>query len=235
MNVESDARRDRLWVYAVLPVVILNLAGCIIFGAYYGLAAQQPELVADIGEGQVFFALYLFINLVEWVFAVSILLKLRRAGVSVLSLIAPHGAPWRFKWVPAVLVFVAFNALFAVYVAVYACLLGGWPAFEDWTAWQRIFMIGFVPVTAGFCEELLWRGYIITRLEARGRKRWSAILLSALSFALIHGVLPDRLLVTFLIGIVAGYYYTRERNLVPLMVTHTVVDVWSFALSVFAR
>ena len=48
---ESDARGDRLWVYAVLPAVILNAAGCIIFGAYYGLAAQQPEWVAGIGQG----------------------------------------------------------------------------------------------------------------------------------------------------------------------------------------
>jgi predicted Co/Zn/Cd cation transporter (cation efflux family) len=113
MNIGPDARRERLWIYAVLPAVILNLTGCIIFGAYYGLAAQQPELVADIGQGQVFFALYVFINLVEWAFAASILLKLRRAGVSVLSLIAADGTPWRFKWAPAVLVFIAFNVLFA--------------------------------------------------------------------------------------------------------------------------
>ena len=150
MNVGSDARRDRLWVYAVLPVIILNIAGCILFGAYYGLASQQPELVAGIGEGQVFFARYLFIALVTWVLAASVLLKLRRAGVPVLRLIAPHGAPWRFKWGPAILVVVAFNALFAVYVAVSKWLLGGWPAFEDWTVWQRIFMVGFVTVTTGF-------------------------------------------------------------------------------------
>jgi membrane protease YdiL (CAAX protease family) len=179
MNIGPDARRERLWIYAVLPAVILNLTGCIIFGAYYGLAAQQPELVADIGQGQVFFALYVFINLVEWAFAASILLKLRRAGVSVLSLIAADGTPWRFKWAPAVLVFIAFNVLFAIYVAVSAWVLGGWPTFEDWTTWQRVFLISFVPVTAGFCEELIWRGYIITRLEARGQRRWSAILVSA--------------------------------------------------------
>jgi membrane protease YdiL (CAAX protease family) len=233
MNVETRAKPERLWVYTALPAILLNLVGCIILGAYYGLEAQRPELAADIGEGQAFFAMYVFISLVEWAFAASILLKLKRDGVPVLSLVAPDGSPWRIKWAPAALVFVAFNALFAAYVALYACALGGWPSFEDWTTWQRVFMVGFVPVTAGLCEELIWRGYVITRLEARGRKGWSAILLSALSFALIHGVLPDRLLVTFLLGVVAGFYYSRQRNLIPLMVTHVVVDVWSFALSAF--
>ena len=233
MNTGPEARREKLWTYAVLPAVVLNLAGCAIFGAYYGLAAQRPELVAAIGQGQVLFALYVIIAVVEWAFAAAILLGLRRTGASVMSLIAADGAPWRFKWTPAVLVFVAFNVLFGAYVAVYKWVLGGWPAYGDWTTWQRVFMIGFVPVTAGFCEELIWRGYIITRLEARGRGRWSAVLLSAVSFALIHGFLPGKLLVTFLLGVVGGFYYTRERNLVPLMLAHLVVDVWSFGLSAF--
>ena len=54
---QGGQRRERLWIYAVLPAVLLNLAACAIFGAYYGLAAQRPELVAAIGQGQVFFAL----------------------------------------------------------------------------------------------------------------------------------------------------------------------------------
>ena len=127
----------------------------------------------------------------------------------------------------------AFNAVFAIYAVVYEWVLGGWPTFGDWATWQRVLLISFVPVTAGFCEELIWRGYIITRPEARGQRRWSAMLLSAVSFALIHGVLPGKLLVTFLLGIAGGLYYARERNLVPLMLAHMVVDVWSFALSAF--
>jgi membrane protease YdiL (CAAX protease family) len=43
--------------------------------------------------------------------------------------------------------------------------------------------------------------------------------------------LPDKLLLAFLIGIIAGSYYVRERNLLPLMITHFVADVWTFGLS----
>jgi membrane protease YdiL (CAAX protease family) len=95
--------------------------------------------------------------------------------------------------------------------------------------WQRLGLVVMTAVTAGFCEELIWRGYVITRLEARGRRRWAAITLAAVAFALIHGS-PLHWVYTFVIGIVAGHYYTRERTLVPLMISHTVLDLWSFGL-----
>jgi hypothetical protein len=132
-----------------------------------------------------------------------------------------------------VIVFVLFNAVLAAYMAR-LWVSGTLRVYESLNTWQYIFMIGLKPITAGFCEELIWRGYIITRLEARGRSRRLAVLLSAVSFALIHGLFfPVKLLVTFLIGIVTGLYYTRERNLVPLMVTHLIADVWSFGLLLF--
>jgi len=233
MDTELSSKRDNLWIYTVLPPVILNLFGCCIFGTYYGLASQQPELVANINLGQLSFVLYVLIFIVEWVFTVSIILRLRQTGASVIDLIAPGGDPWRFKWVPTALVFVIFNAIFAVYMTI-LWMSGGLRTFASLSIWQRIFLIGLVPISAGFCEELIWRGYIITRLEAHGRRRWLAILLSAASFALIHGIfLLDKLLVTFLLGIVAGLYYTKERNLVPLMAAHTIVDLWSFGLFFF--
>ena len=99
---------------------------------------------------------------------------------------------------------------------------------EGLDTWQKIVMLTFLPLTAGFCEELIWRGYIFTQLETRGYGLAKAIVFSAISFALLHGVwLPDKLLTTFCFGIVAGFYYARERTLVPLMIAHIVMDVWS--------
>mgnify|MGYP001828477228 CR=1 len=59
--------------------------------------------------------------------------------------------------------------------------------FEGLPLWQRLLLVIMISVTAAFCEELIWRGYVITRLKARGHNRWSAIILAAVSFALIHG------------------------------------------------
>jgi len=91
------------------------------------------------------------------------------------------------------------------------------------------------PISAGFTEELFWRGFIITQIEAAGGSPRRAILFSSLGFALVHGVfLPDKLLSTFLIGLVAGVYYMRERKLIPLMAAHAIMDIWSYGLSLFA-
>lgn len=47
--------------------------------------------------------------------------------------------------------------------------------------------------TAPFCEEIIWRGYTITRLEKRFRSIWVVVILSQLFFALWH-VQPIRML-----------------------------------------
>jgi membrane protease YdiL (CAAX protease family) len=46
--------------------------------------------------------------------------------------------------------------------------------------------------------------------------------------------LPHKPASTFLLGLVAGHYYTRERKLLPLMLTHAFMDIWSYGLSLFA-
>lgn len=231
MNIALSTAEDRLRVYLIVPIVVLLLGGMLIYGTYYMFAAVQPGLVADIPLGQVTFALYVLIAVMEWSLAISVIRRLRRAGGSAMDLIAPHGNPWRFRWLPAVLVFIGLNAIMAVFMAILSAV-AGFPYYEGLHLWQRLLFVIIIPLTAGFCEELIWRGYIITRLEARGRGRWAAILLSAVAFALIHGT-PIHWVFTLMMGIVAGYYYTRERNLVPLMITHAVIDLWSFGWYLF--
>jgi membrane protease YdiL (CAAX protease family) len=224
-------RQEKLWVYAVLPIIVINLGMIFAIVSYFALAATQPTLVAGLSLGQLSFGLSLFICIVEWIFGILLLRRLKLTGTG--DLVAPSAAFWKFRRLPALAVFVALNIIFAAYVVFVAWANGSWYRIEGLAAWQKIVMLILIPLSAGFCEELIWRGYIFTQLEARGYGLAKVIILSAISFALLHGVwLPDKLLTTFLFGIVAGFYYARERNLVPLMITHIVMDVWSFGLSV---
>lgn len=225
--------KEKLWVYSVLPIIILNLGILLAIVTYFALAATQPTVVAGFSQGQLSFGLSIFICIVEWTFTGLLIRQIHWTGVR--DLIAPRTALWKFRGLPALAVFVALNAIFAGYVVFVAWANGSWYRIEGLDAWQKIMMLTFLPFTAGFCEELIWRGYILTRLEVRGYGLAKVIVLSAISFALIHGItLPDKLLTTFLFGIVAGLYYARERNLIPLMITHIFMDVWSFGLSVFS-
>lgn len=86
---------------------------------------------------------------------------------------------------------------------------------------------------AGIGEEMLFRGYLITRLERAGLKWWACILLSALIFGLVHvpgygwaASLPKAIW----LGIPTGAYFWFRRNLGPLMVAHSVLDFSMFML-----
>src|SRR3954447_4436663 len=71
------------------------------------------------------------------------------------------------------------------------------------------------------CEELAFRGFILTGLE-RGHRTRSAILLSALLFGFLHVLLSlfQQLFNATLLGIVLGLLAVRSRSIVPGIVFH---------------
>ena len=233
MDSRALSQKRSLWIYTVLPPVILNIGAILIFGSYYALRATNPDLVSEIQPDQVQFLAYVFIFIVEWAFALLLLKQQAAVGRNLASLIAPDGRIWGFKLPPALLLFIFFNTIFVIYFFVVSALYGRWPSFDNLSTWQRMFIVLAVPVQAAFCEELIWRGHIIPEYKARGKTGFSAIVLSAISFALIHGIfLIDKLILTFILGLAAGFYYLRERNLLPLMISHYIADLWTFALTV---
>jgi membrane protease YdiL (CAAX protease family) len=89
---------------------------------------------------------------------------------------------------------------------------------------------------AGVGEELLFRGYLISRLERLGLGAAGTVLLSALCFGLIHwpgyGLAPA-LLKAFWWGLPTGLFFWYRRNLAPLIVAHTTLDFAMFNLGAF--
>jgi membrane protease YdiL (CAAX protease family) len=85
-----------------------------------------------------------------------------------------------------------------------------------------------VPLTAGICEELVWRGYLLTRFEILMKGRVWAILLQATLFGLWHA--SPFLPFSVLVGAVAGYLYVRTRRLLPLMLSHWLGDAIGLAV-----
>lgn len=223
-----------VWPYVVWPPVILNIGAVILIGgiyAYqYAASTGPPSETIQVNFGQTQFALSILIVLVEWFFAGMLLFRYRKANESIRPLFSRTGKLLEFRWGPAILLFFLFNLIFIGYILY---LVARMPdlSYRDMNILQVGLFIILTPLTAAFTEELIWRGHIITGLEQRGMKIWPALLISAGSFALIHGVfLPDKLLVTFILGLVTGIYYFKERNLLPIMFTHWFVDIWSFGV-----
>jgi membrane protease YdiL (CAAX protease family) len=88
---------------------------------------------------------------------------------------------------------------------------------------QRIFRV--LAITAGVCEELLFRGYLIWYLAA-ATGRWPAMLLGTLVFGAAHlyqgrtGAIKSAV-----VGLVLGALYLGTGSLVWPMVLHAAIDL----------
>lgn len=96
------------------------------------------------------------------------------------------------------------------------------------TTGQRLFYV-FTVFTAGFCEEIIYRGYAITKLVEKGVNKWLAIIPAAISFTLIHGVATvfsvGQFLTYFGFGLVFGIIFVVSRQLLPNIIIHLLFDL----------
>jgi len=80
-------------------------------------------------------------------------------------------------------------------------------------------------VAPAICEELAFRGFILTGFCRNGRTRL-AIILSALTFGVMH-MIPQQVFTTTLVGIVLGLIAVRSRSLIPGVVFHFLFNSMS--------
>lgn len=224
--VKTFLERDKTWrdlVYFPIVYYVISLFFVVL------LFVISPEYLADYEELNI--VLYSAVFITHWLLAFLVIRRLKRQGLSLREFIAPKKKTRIF---PAILVFVSLNALFTAYM-ILALTYGRIQPWYNLNAFQFVYFVVAQPLTAGFVEELIWRGYFIEELLRMGNSEWGSIIFSSISFAFIHGFwVVDKLVVTFLFGIIAGAYYVRERNLVVLMVSHVTLDIVAFALAILA-
>ena len=224
MNEKGLAKGESLRDLVYFPIVF-NVVGLPIILLLYAISPEH-----SVDSGTLNTVVLASLLLPWWLLAYVIVRRLRREGVAIKEYILTEK---KFSPLSAIFVFVLLNVLFQGYI-IMSLTYGRIPQMTNLHPLQIVFLIALVPITAGFTEELIWRGYFIDKLLASGRSETKAIVYSAISFALIHGFfLFDKILVTFFFGIIAGFYYVRERNLLVLILAHVAVDVISYALIIF--
>jgi sodium transport system permease protein len=90
--------------------------------------------------------------------------------------------------------------------------------------WQVALLAALLPAV---CEELAFRGHILTGLH-RGGHKWRAIVISALLFGFTHGVLQQTLAAA-LLGVVLGYLAVQSGSILPSMVFHAAYNLLALA------
>ena len=80
-------------------------------------------------------------------------------------------------------------------------------------------------ITAGICEELVFRGYLLWAIES-ALGLWPAVIISCVVFALAHAYLGiSGVIKTGLIGAFFMASILVVRSLVPAMIAHALVDI----------
>ena len=81
-------------------------------------------------------------------------------------------------------------------------------------------------VTAGICEEFLYRGFTMAALARLGLPSWSVIVISSLLFGAAHLYQGRSGLVgTMLLGLLFAMARVELGSLIPVMAWHTAVDL----------
>jgi uncharacterized protein len=81
-------------------------------------------------------------------------------------------------------------------------------------------------ITAGLCEEFLYRGFVMAALVRAGLGAWLAVMVSSLLFGLAHSYQGrGGMVMTFAVGLVLGASRLSYNSLVPAVFWHSAVDL----------
>lgn len=100
------------------------------------------------------------------------------------------------------------------------------PPSTDWSSFVKNVL--FIALSAGICEEVLFRGVIQRGFERLGALR--GIMITALLFGFMHASF-QRLFGTFILGILIGYIVYRTNSLFSGMIAHFTNNFVAVALS----
>jgi membrane protease YdiL (CAAX protease family) len=99
----------------------------------------------------------------------------------------------------------------------------------DTSYWWTVPVLILAAIQNALLEEVVVIGYLTTRLRQLGWGAWPTIVTAAAlrgSYHLYQGV--GQGLGNFVMGLVFGYWFTRTKRVLPLVIAHTILDVFAF-------
>lgn len=171
---------------------------------------------------------------------ITFFLRLRGTGWSSLGLRGPKNARDVLRGAGmVVLVFLGVALTNALAMVVLGSLLGSDAEreFMDVSTFPKyLIMMAIVWTTASFCEEMVFRGFLINRVEeVLGSRRFGwivAAMFQAALFGLVHAYQGiGGILTTGLIGFTFGLLYlVAKRNLWPTIIGHGLVNTFGITV-----
>ena len=206
------------WHTILLLLVLLTMS---LLG---GVGAKQKQLTGH----QV--STYVFTILFEWILLAFVWWGLRMRRTSLRSLMGERHKGWgwlgRDIGYAAIFWIIAYTVLAVTRLLLQHMHIGksGLPAkvlaLAPSTPLQ-FFLWFLVCVTAGICEEFIFRGYLLRQFSSLGGKVWLGVVISSLIFGASHGYEGIAvMLVIFVYGVLFCLLVLKSKSLRPGMMAH---------------
>ena len=222
-----------VWHTALLVSIFL---GVTIAGALFQRHAQSSPSMLQQHPNVV--PLYLSVIAVEWFLVYGVWAGIRSRGVRVRDLVGGRWNSGKSVLIDIVLAIAVWILWEAIQVGVSRMV----PSHA--TSVSALFPQSFLEVvlwiatslTAGFCEEVAFRGYFQKQFEAMTRNSALGVILQAVLFGVAHGYQGVRaIIMIILFGLLYGILALWRKSLRPGMILHAWSDIYSGYLFQFFR
>ncbi len=221
------SRPDAHHLGLVILVVLWGLTG------HFLIANKPAEQLEEVGRLRIYVAAITSL----WLLFAYVAVGLRRRGLNVRSLIDPLPLTAR---------------RFGIYASIAVGMFFAWGLFSgvlglflrpDKAQIQSLLVFfprgpvekalwAMMSLSAAFCEEFVYRGYLQTSLRRFSGSIGVAVVLQAAAYGFAHAALPWKIMATVtILGIFFGAVAAWRKTLVPGMLMHAAFDL----LAVFAR
>ena len=219
------------WWHTVLVVVPIA-TGSIASWYQHGLPnANLPGISSRLSS-------YFTVLAIEWFPVLLIWLALRRRGLSISTLVSG-------RWQTPGMFFkdlglaVGFLVVVVPLVGILASLLGGVAEtavanITPKTGLELTMWLGLA-ATGGFCEELVFRGYLTQQFSAWTGSRALAVVLQGVAFGLAHGYYHWVMVAPMVQGWLLGLLAYWRKSLRPGMLAHGIQDALGGLVSFFSK
>jgi membrane protease YdiL (CAAX protease family) len=222
VTTSADTAREPIasWWHTVLVLVPIAI-GSVASWYQHGLPNANVPGISSRLSG------YLTVLVQEWGVVLLIWLALKRRGLSIGSLVSGRwqslGAFFRDLGLA-----VGFLVVVVPLIGILAHLLGGdansnVANITPKTVFELVVWLACA-ATAGFCEELIFRGYLTRQFTAWTGNRVFAIVLQGVAFGLAHGYYQKIMVVIMVQGWLLGLFAYWRKSLRPGMLAHGLQD-----------
>ncbi len=129
-------------------------------------------------------------------------------------------------WIPAHELFVLQGSIITVPENI---LHGNTQLIEAFDGYTILFPLLLIAVVPALCEELFFRGTLLSGLRT-GARKWTVILATACVFAVFH-VMLIKFVLTFALGIILGLICWNSQSIIPSVLAHMLHNASAVLIS----